>query len=774
MADQGSVENQNRGAMAAVGAGVGYVGGLLSTVTLMWIAYMVTVGTHGIPHPAVWKLFVLKDILVAHFVPDIIANFFHIGTGIVGSRLELGDAFSGVSRYALASGIIFLPPLFPAFLLAQVGWSRAKKDVHIEVGEAVERDPDAALAAFKKALGNADGIRLHADFSLPRHRETEHILLAGGTGAGKTQALSHAIDSVIDRGDKAIIFDVKGDYSSQMVSESAEERKSSKTYLIAPWDTRSAQWNVAKDITGRSTAKAFAESFIQKSGRESNPFFIDAARSVLAGILLSLIEKHGKNWGWGELTHTLADPQRMKSALDSIGHQAAQHIQIKQDGSVGTTSASVLSTLANSVEPLFDVAESWPQPGVGVSLTAFVNASGADGAKLILASRPSESATATPLIAGMLGLLISKTLSLPDSSDRRIFFILDELGALPKIESLTSLITLGRSKGLCLIAGIQDMGRIQKLYGREEAGTIASQFGTHIIGRLGDAETARWACEVFGTQRIKSLQQTHQQVAQRQSGDALAAAMAPTEQTSRSWQAKDRAVLVDADFLHLQKASKDGFFMWIKTSDASGHMLAGKVHYEINPTPTPYPACVLIDSDDYIYNNADETAASSAQASPETGVADREARLREAWARDADAELAGPAPADDVTTAPAPQVVKKVELSPEKAEELAPDAGAEAVKAGAGVAINGLTGAMQDAAVDTAGHAVGLGDGSLEMIHAASELADTVQAIGAAAKTANALAPAPEPGESQPQKKKIRFKKKAVSCDYDDDLGEVL
>ena len=59
-------------------------------------------------------------------------------------------------------------------------------------------------------------------------------------------------------------------------------------------------------------------------------------------------------------------------------------------------------------------------------------------------------------------LIVREILSLPDDPNRRIWLFLDELGTLENLKKLVDAFTQGRSKGLCVVAGIQDLGQLKE------------------------------------------------------------------------------------------------------------------------------------------------------------------------------------------------------------------------------------------------------------------------------------------------------------------------
>lgn len=97
----------------------------------------------------------------------------------------------------------------------------------------------------------------------------------------------------------------------------------------------------------------------------------------------------------------------------------------------------------------------------------------------------------------------------PRSSTRRIWFFLDEFADLKKIEPdlMSGLLTKGRSKGICVVLGVQSLLSILHEYGREIGKVILSQCQSIAFLGVGDLddETAEYAARVVGQlERIES------------------------------------------------------------------------------------------------------------------------------------------------------------------------------------------------------------------------------------------------------------------------------
>ena len=77
--------------------------------------------------------------------------------------------------------------------------------------------------------------------SLPPSTETKHTLAVGATGSGKSQLIAQYIEQVIRRGDRAVILDLKGEFTSFFYRPGVD-------MILNPLDERSIKWSIVNDI----------------------------------------------------------------------------------------------------------------------------------------------------------------------------------------------------------------------------------------------------------------------------------------------------------------------------------------------------------------------------------------------------------------------------------------------------------------------------------------------------------------------------------------------
>jgi len=339
------------------------------------------------------------------------------------------------------------------------------------------------------------GIKIYkgkgGSFHLPYELESKHLLYLGSVGSGKTASMLHAIASIVERGDKAVIYDYKGDITEWLGGRD-------DVSLIAFADKRSEAWWISKDIHNPLLARELAQTIIKET---AEPVWGDNARDVLAGALEYLIANKPCTWGFRDVAELLnLDRHELAEKLKSISHGAANTINKPKDDKGAN---SVMSTV-RSGSWIFDVlANAWGNPTSGFSVKEWLSDEHPEKRIIILRNYPNISAVSNWLLYIIFNQLFGEVLSLKDSKKRRVWAIIDELATLPKIPRLEECLVASRSKGFRFMCGIQNFSSMREKYGANTAQTLFSQFTTRIICRVADAETARTlASDMGGDRRV--------------------------------------------------------------------------------------------------------------------------------------------------------------------------------------------------------------------------------------------------------------------------------
>lgn len=100
--------------------------------------------------------------------------------------------------------------------------------------------------------------------------------------------------------------------------------------------------------------------------------------------------------------------------------------------------------------------------------------------------------------------LVEKSVANGERLKRRVYFVMDEFGNLPKIEGIQSMFTVGRSRGIIQLPVIQSYSQVIDKYGHELANTIFGNCNIEIFIGAKDDETCEKFSKKLGNYTIMS------------------------------------------------------------------------------------------------------------------------------------------------------------------------------------------------------------------------------------------------------------------------------
>ena len=325
---------------------------------------------------------------------------------------------------------------------------------------------------------------------LPRSAEVKHLLFIGAPGTGKTNQASQMIERLIERGDKMIIYDFKGDYLAKFYDPERD-------IIFNPLDTRCQGWNLFNELSRYMDIDAVAHSLIAQSYMQ-DPFWNDAARDVFSGILHYLYQNNARSNSdiWAAVTAPISHIAGwLKSTRGGErGYVYIQDASSKQAMSVVAVMMQYVKSFEymSKADGSFSITE-WlgdPRPGT-IFITNYADVKD----------------TLRPILSLFVDLLGRKLLSMKDDQKRRVFFLLDEFGTLQRLSTIKDLLTLSRSKGGAVFIGVQDKGQIDKIYSPEFSQSILNACGNSIIYRVSDPVTAKYLSDRIGKTEILEVDQ---------------------------------------------------------------------------------------------------------------------------------------------------------------------------------------------------------------------------------------------------------------------------
>ncbi len=322
----------------------------------------------------------------------------------------------------------------------------------------------------------------------PSSMWTRHTLMVGGVGSGKSTALRPLVRDIVKADEQLFLFDPKGEFTA------AFERAA----IVAPWDSRSHAWDLAKDLRNVQDMRRFASSTIKDS---HDPMWSNAARQLLVGLLVHLRKTRGAGWGWRELSDLVSLPQPALLSIMSTCHREA--IRAVEEASV--TTKGVLINLSAFCSPIHDLAEAWGDtpPERRVSVIAWARGA-TEPRQLILQGHSGYGELTRCYVEGMAAVFATlvNSVEFDDNLSRKIWFVADEFPQAGKLP-VRSLFEVGRSRGVRCVVVCQDFAQLVEVYGESFVQALLSMCGTLIVGQVMPGETAERLCKVFGSREVE-------------------------------------------------------------------------------------------------------------------------------------------------------------------------------------------------------------------------------------------------------------------------------
>ncbi len=328
-----------------------------------------------------------------------------------------------------------------------------------------------------------------AGYVLPVKAEVRSILLLGAPGTGKTVAIEALMHTILARGNRMIVADPDG-------AAMSKGWKDGDT-ILNPLDGRSVRWEILAEIRASSDFKHLAESILPFTGDARIDEWRTHSQEIFAACLQTWAEcELGSS---DDFLRTMARGGVAKMRLLCQGTAAADYF-----GEGGERMlSSILSTLRPSLNQLemlvgpqgepFSVRQ-WVREGTGTLWVPY---------------HADQIAALRGPISCWMRLAVFELLSMKSSRTRRMWFFLDELDALGRIQGLKDAMVRARKKGGCIVAGIQSIAQVRAVYGDAEAQTIVEMFGTQLVLKCGASEgggTARFASDLIGQREVERIE----------------------------------------------------------------------------------------------------------------------------------------------------------------------------------------------------------------------------------------------------------------------------
>ncbi len=326
-----------------------------------------------------------------------------------------------------------------------------------------------------------------AGIPYPERTETQHTIVSGTTGSGKTVLISDLVAQIRERGERCVIYDKMGSYTAAFLDPARD-------VLMNPLDARAPCWSPFLEARTPRDFDMMAAALIPQQKDTVDPFWVTAARQLFANGAGVLREK-------GVTENRVLVEHLLKTDLTALAQAMEGTVaQSIVDPENPKTALSVRAMLTANLAAF----EFLPDEGRPFSIREWISRERQDGF-LFLTSRGDQHASLRGLISTWLEIAVNAMLSLAQDDGRRIWVILDELPTLHQVPSLQPGLAESRQFGGCFVLGVQVASALRDLYGRNGAETISGLCGTRVVLAAPDRDTAQWSADSLGRSEVEEI-----------------------------------------------------------------------------------------------------------------------------------------------------------------------------------------------------------------------------------------------------------------------------
>ncbi|WP_459203499.1 type IV secretion system DNA-binding domain-containing protein (plasmid) [Ralstonia pseudosolanacearum] len=386
---------------------------------------------------------------------------------------------SGLIGMLSSVGVVFLITLY------WWGYGRAKmQDRQLRGAELVTG------SELKKIVESRDEASPYTLASVPMRKGSEnlHTLIAGAQGTGKSQQFFALMKQVRARGMRMIVYDPTGEFTQAFYREG-------KDVLMNPLDARSPNWNIWNEITKDYHFDNMANGLIPEPA-EADPFWSLAGRMVLKDVY-RVLGREGRRTN-RDLYNAIA-----KSNLDAMyallqGTAGATYVDPKTE----RTGMSLKMTVQNQLESFRFLHDN----GEPFSIRKWVHED--SDSWMFITAREAMREALKPVLSLWIDTAIKAVLDLDAVHRERLWFSIDELPTLQKLDILKLALTNTRKYGLCMALGVQDFSQLYETYGMHLSSTIISGCQTKLLLRVTDGEAAELLAKLMGQSEVDEKKET--------------------------------------------------------------------------------------------------------------------------------------------------------------------------------------------------------------------------------------------------------------------------
>lgn len=391
-----------------------------------------------------------------------------------------------ISKFGIGAWLGFAGWFAGLILLRGVAARRREAALRDRVVAGTLVTSEAKLAKLTNDESDARALSI-GSVPLPNRLETRHMAMIGTTGSGKTTALRQMLDGIEARGEAALVYDTSGEFVAHYYNPERGD------IILNPFDARCAYWSPFDEIAHPADADRIAHQLITETGQNDRDVWLETSRILVANMLRALW--HEGKCSLQDLLYALQTRTKDDLKIWLAGSSSARTFAEDADRATGSV-LFMLAKAANLIQFLRNEGK-----GDHFAFREFISSldKRSGPRPWIFVPRKEDYFEASkPLLACWLECAASAVLGLTPSADRRIWFVLDELADLPRVDNMARLLPEGRKFGAAVVLTFQALGQMRHRYGPQIAESMLGCCNTKLFLQTIDSETRVWASQTIG------------------------------------------------------------------------------------------------------------------------------------------------------------------------------------------------------------------------------------------------------------------------------------
>lgn len=342
------------------------------------------------------------------------------------------------------------------------------------------------------------------------------MLMLAEPGGGKTNLINMILAMLLataNGSDKIIIFDPKGDYfqefgsripaSKRIVIGAGAEYRNTTAYhnIFAEMMPRGRDGRLVYTHDSDLDALEKAKQLYTKMQSETQPVFPAMAEQIVAGCLIYFMrtywqtdQKKLNNKAFIDFMNR-SDNEQLKKIF-ALDYMQDYRSCIDYISGKSNTTQGVNSYVGSALRELFIGPFCESDPAREFSMREVIDDPGMKVVFVEYDLRRGE--TLTPMYGLLLDSALANALGGRSTTRSNVYVILDEMLQLPKLNHLSNSMVLGRSQGIKIICGLQNVSGLADRYGEEGAKSVLASFQSIIGFHMSDYESRRFLMERLG------------------------------------------------------------------------------------------------------------------------------------------------------------------------------------------------------------------------------------------------------------------------------------